>query len=363
MTLSDLKRLTVRQRTPFLVSEAMRDEGIEFISGKWFRKAKEIEKIDRYLLSIIQPPKVDIIDDAIDYFIRCYGSMGLWYPLPIIEEARAAEPAKLCYPLCRKQLVIINYLLRHDEEIFFILTGVGGSGKSTFANIICQIFDNDTSSLNLSELSDPYMLATGITHRLIYSDELNSDEINGGKLKQLFSNQVITINGKYQTPYQTRCQSAFFFNCNIAPRLDLCDTGMMRRTLYYAMNEKIKNPDKTLNKKEWTHQDLVNIVAHALQVDMTNWQELFKDETREYLVKANSVYIMREFSHYPQYSEACKESGLKPYSEPKWQEIRKLLEEWDMLGPSLPHKSTGTALDDNFIELDIHGAFDPENIF
>lgn len=307
---------------------------LEFISGKWFYKKETVKDIDRFLLKLAPSLcSVDELQKLQDAFIMLHGDPhGDWYPLPIIEEARNQKELKpLCYPLNQKQLIIINYLLRHDEEVFFILTGVGGSGKSTFANIICQIFDRDMASLNLSDLSDDFKLATGVGKRLIYSDELNSDDINSGQLKQLFSGQMLTVNPKHERPYQTRFQSAFFFNCNIVPRLDICDSGMMRRILYYGMNERIKNPDPTMNTRSWTHDDLVNIVAHALSQDMTDWRKHFEKETRQYLVENNSVYICKTEYRYCDYVKVCKEKGLKPFSEPKWQNIRKLLSEWGLL--------------------------------
>ena len=305
------------------------NKGLRFVSSKWFYKNSEIYNVNRYLIATSMFDDVNDVQKTKDAFIAAYGEFGNWPDLPIVNEARNITELKpLVYPLNKKQLVIINYLLRHDEEVFFILTGVGGSGKSTFANIICQIFDNDCASLNLSELSNDFMLASGASKRLIYSDELNSDEINGGKLKQLFSNQMVTVNPKFEKPYQTRFQSAFFFNCNIPPRLDLCDTGMMRRILYFEMNTKIANPDPTLNKKVFTHEDLVNIVAWALRVDMSDWRKLFEKETRYYLVKNNSVYIYREIDNYAVYNECCKNDGLKPFAKPKWEAIRLLLHEW-----------------------------------
>lgn len=318
--------------TPFELAEHIKiKEDLEFISGKWFKNKKEIKDIRKYLVNLGWFKSVAKLDETIDMYILLYGTTGFWYDLPIIEDAKNLKELKeLCYPLNEKQLKIINYLLRHDEEIFFILTGVGGSGKSTFGNIICQIFENDTASLNLSDLSDPFMLATGVNHRLIYSTEINSDEVNNGKLKQLFSNEEITVNPKFEKPYKTRCQSAFFFNCNIVPKLDLCDTGILRRILYYSMNEKIKNPNPKLNKTAWNYEDLVNIVAHALKIDMTNWQKDFEEETRYNLVKNNSVYLLKDKDNYKDYANACREKGYKPFSEIKFLEIRTLLKEWKM---------------------------------
>lgn len=310
---------------------------VQFISGKWFVREKDCKNIDAYLLRAIPTlTNLDELQKFKDMFIKLHGNEdGTWYPLPILEEAMLTNEYKpLCYPLNNKQLKIINYLMRHDEEIAFILTGVGGSGKSTFANIICQIFDNDTASLDLADLSNPFMLAQGINKRLIYSTEINSDDMNNGILKRLFSNEVITVNPKNQKPYRQRCQSAFFFNCNNVPRLDLSDTGILRRILYYNMNEKIKNPDPSLNKREWSRADIVNIVKHAMDIDMNNWQDDFKEETRYNIIKDNSVYLLRDKIDYSSYTIGCHDKGLKPFSEPKWANIRNLLEEWGYINKS-----------------------------
>ena len=327
-------KISPREKTISIYTST--DGKLRFISGKWFYKEEEIRDIRKYMLVSGYAESLHELDEIIDLYKVMYGESGVWPDLPIVAEAKAITKLEpLCYPLNIKQLKIINYLLRHDEEIFFILTGVGGSGKSTFGNIICQLFDNDTASLNLSDLGDDFKLATGINHRLIYSTEINSDEINNGVLKQLFSNEEITINPKFQTPYKARCQSAFFFNCNKNPKLDLSDTGMLRRILYYSMDEKIKNPDPTLNKKNWEHKDLVNIVAHALAVDMTNWKDDFTKETRYNLVKDNSVYRFRDVEKYTEYADKCKEEGMKPFSKPNWDLVRDLLKEWKFI---LPYK-------------------------
>lgn len=331
-------RVKISQREKVISIHTQTGGKLRFISGKWFYADEEIKNIRKYMLVSGYADTMHELDDIIDMYQVMFGEIGKWADLPIIKEAKALTKLEpMCYPLNDKQLKIINYLLRHDEEIFFILTGVGGSGKSTFGNIICKIFDNDTAALNLSDLGDDFKLATGINKRLIYSTEINSDDINNGKLKQLFSNEEITVNPKYQQPYKTRCQSAFFFNCNKNPRLDLSDTGMLRRILYYSMDTKIQNPDPTLNKKEWTHKDLVNIVAHALAIDMTDWKEDFKEETRYNLIKDNSVYRFKDITNYSEYVDKCKDEGLKAFSKPNWDNIRELLYEWKFI--KIPYES------------------------
>lgn len=328
-----MSKLTPQQKAKILY-----DEGVEFISGKWYFRGREILEEDKFFLREENLsvrglfPSVRELQNTKDFFIAAYGIRGDWKPLPIIKEAKALKALKpLAFPLNENQLIIINYLLRHDEEIFFIITGIGGSGKSTFINIIKQIFDNDYASLSLSDLSDGFKLATGVTHRLICSDEVNSDDLNNANLKQIISGQPITVNPKHEKPYVSRFQSGFIFNCNIPPRLDLSDSGMMRRILYYSMNEKIKNPNPALNRATWERADLVNIVAHALAVDMTNWKDRFQKDTRYYLVKYNSVYLLKDKSTYKGYKEGCSEKGYKAYSEIKWLEIRELLTDWGFI--------------------------------
>ena len=65
---------------------------------------------------------------------------------------------------------------------------------------------------------------------------------------------------------------------------------------------------------------------------MTNWRDDFEDDTRNYLVKNNSVFMFKDCEKYPEYVIKTRESGLKPFSEPKWAEIRKLLKEWQFIG-------------------------------
>ena len=304
---------------------------LRFISGKWFLAGREEKEVDRFLLQTdLRIDSVDKIKKVKDMFIALYGESGDWLELPIIEEARQVKALKpLCFPLNKQQLTIINrLLLGQNEEVCFICTGIGGSGKSTFLNIVKQIFDNDVSACTLSDLNG-FNISEAISHRLIASDELASDELNNGLLKSIISRQCIQVNPKNQAPYQAKCQSALFFCCNEAPKIDLDDTGMLRRIIYYKMNKKIKNPDKTLNHKAWTHEDLVNIVAHALAIDTTDWKEQFEEDTHHFLLANNSVYRFKDAASYDEYVDNCKQSRLKPFSEPKYQNILKLIEEWE----------------------------------
>ena len=99
--------------SPFELAELLKNKfQLEFISGKWFGKdKKEIKDIRVKLANLGWFKNVTRIDDTIDMYILLYGTTGLWYDLPIINDALKLETLEpLCYPLNDKQLKIINYL-------------------------------------------------------------------------------------------------------------------------------------------------------------------------------------------------------------------------------------------------------------
>jgi len=304
---------------------------VRFISGKWFTKQSEIKDINKYFARIgtFESPKQ--VKDAVEMFVLLYGEDGEWLEMPIVTDAKKQEKLyPLAFPLTKEQLMIIRIMIEGKEEAMFICTGIGGSGKSTFLNIIRQIYSEDCSAVTLDCLSG-FNLAEAVKHRLIASDELASGDLDNGALKTIISKQPIQVNGKFQIPCQIKAQSALFFCCNNPPRVDIDDSGLLRRIYYYSRNEKIKNPDLSLKSKHYTPMELQNIVAHALRTDITNWRKTFENDTREYLSKWNSVRISGA-DDYATYISDCKGKGLKAYSEPRWQNILKLFKEWGVVG-------------------------------
>ena len=143
---------------------------------------------------------------------------------------------------------------------------------------------------------------------------------------------MIHCNPKYRTPYDVKSQSSLVYCCNKAPKLDVTDTGILRRIVYFEMNKKIKNPDPSMKDKEYTKEDLMDIVraAYALESKWENedWFDYFRTDTHKYLMKDNSVYLCSDCITYDEYVQLAREKGLKPYAEPSWIEISDLFKEW-----------------------------------
>lgn len=308
--------------------------GLEYIGGKWFFKDACIPEnlICKFCLNIkdfrdmdckaminenpFKTPK--ILSDTLTQFKDKYkDDEGYWKPLPIIAEARAIEDLKpLPFPLTDKQLKIINILLHQQEdhsdnyEKCFIISGVGGSGKSTFLNIVKQLFENDFAALTMENMKHRFVLGEALTSRLICSDELSSAMVECTTLKMLISGQPISKDTKFaKANNKFKPQCSLVFCCNTPPAF-VVDTAVFRRFVYYRMDTPIEKPNLSMNRKEWSHEDLVTIAAHALRMDMTNWYDDFWYDTLNMLLKYNPVHMFRADKDYLTYSEHCKAKHL-----------------------------------------------------
>lgn len=315
------------------VSYLLLDNGYHCISGKIFdNKNKEI-KYREFLKQIAYSYHM-LVEDAKKVIeqLLCFGEVGKWHELPIVEEAKSLgaiwNDLAMPFPLDYKQLQIINIMLFHpEEEVLFICTGVGGSGKSTFLNIVKQLFDNDFSSASLSDLANEFSVAEAVKSRLICSDELAKGDLDSKVLKQLASKQTMLVNPKGKTAYEVKTQSSLFWCCNNVPKIDCTDTGILRRLIYYCRDTPIKNPDKSLNGKEYSHDQLLIIARRALAFEDKKWRQLFEKETHKCIMSNNSVAICNT-SDYSQYKDKCLRKGLKPFSEPNFEQILELFKEW-----------------------------------
>ena len=313
---------------------------LEFINGKVFKYNKEIDYYDeiknirKYLLGILRNRGMVASKSDLDFICDSVWEYAdnekRWYDSKIVHQARKLGTlpvdTPLVFELDKKQLQLINKMLFHpEEELLIITTGVGGSGKSTFLNIVKQLFDNDCSFATLSDLSNEFMLAESIKHRIICSTELAKGEIDCRKIKQLVSKEPIMINPKHKTPEERMTQSVLFFCCNKAPKIDVTDTGILRRIIFYERNTKINNPNFALRDKVYTFDELLTIARVSLNFEGDLSE--FTQETRKYIMKENSVYLYDTMS-YQAYVDMCRNGGMKPYSENNWKEIKQLFDNW-----------------------------------
>lgn len=323
---------------------------IEWISNKFFNRFthEEIKNINQYILHYAQDPinhvklwlRPNDVNDLKNTLITNGDPMGEWYPLPILEEAKTIDmPFKddLCYPLDLKQAIIISRLLFHplDPKIF-ITTGIGGSGKSTYLNLIKQIYDNDVASVSLTNLSNEFQVAVAVTHRLIASDEIGKGSNDEEVLKKLSAKNNICINPKNRQPIETKTQSALFYCCNESPVFNIKDTGIIRRIVFYQRNKKIANPKEGMDVMKYSKEDLLKVVRYCWEIDKRivdnkiNFFDYFQEETHQELMKKNSIYLSKA-TKYDEYVKCCLNSHYKNiYAENNFYPIKEMFNKWQI---------------------------------
>ena len=81
---------------------------------------------------------------------------------------------------------------------------------------------------------------------------------------------------------------------------------------------------------------------------MTDWKKDFEKETRFNLIKDNSVYRFKNETSYEEYDRKCRKANLKPFSEPNWESIRELLQDWGYIGLQECSKEEAKIVDEIF---------------
>lgn len=330
------------------VYKQLKDMGfeVELISGKWFLNGKEYELYGKnglyYNLINIFPSYFGTFENGekwIKWFISTLNDEeGEWPELPILVKAREKiargyRPEKLAYPLNTKELKIIHYLLDGDPRdtyaIFFY--GVGGSGKSTICNLIASMFGaKDVSRCSFNSLTEKFARETLAGKRLWYDADINASWSDKASniFKKIITHDSDQFEKKGKNPYQAQYRCKPLFCCNVVPKFDLTDSGILRRILYYSKNEKIQNPDGNLVNKKYTEEELVDIAVAALLTDMTNWTEDFIKDTHEIILSTNNVGKYGMEGTYTDYEFRCGQARVLPYGTEKWKTLREMFEQW-----------------------------------
>ncbi|MBR5128680.1 MAG: hypothetical protein IKU67_01390 [Firmicutes bacterium] len=334
--------------TEFQVYNNLMSRGImlELINGKWFINGIEMPLYGMggisWTLCCKYPEYFGSEVNSSRFFKWFIGNVniidGEWPEMPILVKAKTKMaagyvPSELAYPLTTKELKLIHYLIDGDPKdnyaIFFY--GVGGSGKSTICNLIASLFGHsDTATCALDQITEKFAREQLAGKRLWYNPEVVSSwsDKATGYFKKIVTGDVDQFEPKGKNPYTARYRCKALFCCNVTPRFDFTDTGLLRRVLYYYKNEKIQNPDGSLQHKKYTEEELIDIAVAALQTDMTNWTDDFIDETHKVIMETNNVAKYGICKEYDTYIAACSANGVYPYAKEKWEKLKELFEGW-----------------------------------
>lgn len=132
-------------------------------------------------------------------------------------------------------------------EKFFIFKGEGGTGKSTFQNLIYKMVggDDNCSHISLDTFDKDYYLSS-IVGKLVNLDDdvVNNKVLNStGRFKSIISGNVVAVRRIYKDVISFTPFTTCIFNCNKLPKILDKTSGMYRRMILVELNHKVQNPD------------------------------------------------------------------------------------------------------------------------
>lgn len=145
-----------------------------------------------------------------------------------------------------------SLLRRNNFHKFFIIVGPGGSGKSTFANIIRKMFPAKlVSKVALSQFDQDYHLSTLIGAMLNIDDDASNEKLlkDAGRFKSITAGQPVLVRPIYSEPIELVCMATVLILANAMPKIQDDSEGLYRRLMLVELTNKIKIPDRDFDNK------------------------------------------------------------------------------------------------------------------
>lgn len=150
---------------------------------------------------------------------------------------------------------------------FFIFQGEGGTGKSTFQDLIVKLLsENNRARVGIDKMDNDYYLATLLSKLVNIDDDAVDGKVleNTGRFKSLVSGNEITVRQIFKEPITFTPFATCMFSCNKLPRILDKTSGLYRRLVIIELNNKVQNPDPLFILK-LTQRDMEYFLYKAVE--------------------------------------------------------------------------------------------------
>lgn len=154
---------------------------------------------------------------------------------------------------------------------FFVLYGSAGSGKSTFLNILEQLFAGYTKKFEAQELgqrNNQFSMESFRTNPLVaiqHDGDLSRLEDNT-RINSIVSHEEMIINEKHKSNYQIRLSAMLFMGTNQPVRITDAKSGIIRRLIDVHPSGEILNHAAYRKVMKGIPFELGGIAQHCLDV-------------------------------------------------------------------------------------------------
>lgn len=235
---------------------------------------------------------------------------------------------------------ILGYALfrRNEYGKFFILTGGGSNGKSSFLKILrALVGENNTSSVALKDLNGRFKTAELFGKLVNLGDDIGKGFIkDSAELKNLATGETLVVERKGKDPFDLRNYAKLIFSANEVPRIDDKTDGLNRRLMIVPFKARFTNTDidydpfiidKLLSQESLQYclvmainglKRLIKNNRFTKPKSVTAEIEAYKERNNPVLAFLNNEEPKLENEStrdiFAQYSEYCVEYGYKPVS-------------------------------------------------
>lgn len=236
------------------LSKASRKEIIEFIKIKtqtsienfnktWYKIATKSGVLNLVTGEIEQANKTEINTIYIPYE---YNPDPPYSPRidQFMKDITNADPVKMLFLY---QIAGYCLLKKNLFEKFVICKGEGGTGKSTYMNLLHKMVGGDTncSHIGLADFDKDYYLASTVGKLVNIDDDVVDGKTleNTGRFKSIISGNIISVRQIYKEVMDFVPYITCIFSCNRLPRIMDKTSGLYRRMILIELNNKVANPD------------------------------------------------------------------------------------------------------------------------
>ena len=167
-----------------------------------------------------------------------------------MKEVTNGDPLKMQFLY---QIAGYCLLKKNIFEKFFIAKGEGGTGKSTYTNLLARLVGGDVncSHIGLADFDKDYYLASTIGKLLNIDDDVVDGRIleNTGRFKSVISGNMISVRQIYREVIDVIPFITCIFSCNKLPRIMDKTSGLYRRMILIELNHKVAKPDPLFMNK------------------------------------------------------------------------------------------------------------------
>ncbi|HHW7566818.1 TPA: DNA primase family protein [Mannheimia haemolytica] len=127
---------------------------------------------------------------------------------------------------------------RYNWQVFFQVTGKGGSGKSIFAGIATLLAgEKNTASARLENFDDERGLAGFEDKKLIICSEQTKYAGDGGGIKAITGGDMVRVRYNYQQPFSTKIKTLVMIVNNEPCKWTERNGGIERRIVNYCFDK------------------------------------------------------------------------------------------------------------------------------